>query len=117
MKKTNINLLTAAAAIALCMMTGCADTSDSGNTANVNAKSSVSASAETGTLSEDQAASASASEDLFSKRDLEQTADTSDAKTIEVKDGETIDITEEGVYTISGSAKNCTIRIKIYTRS
>ena len=49
--------------------------------------------------------------DLFSERDLQQTADTSDAKEITVADGEIIDITEAGVYVVSGSAKNCTIKV------
>lgn len=50
--------------------------------------------------------------DLFSKRDLEQEADTSDAETLSLADGKTIDITAAGVYIISGSAKNCTIRVE-----
>ena len=50
--------------------------------------------------------------DLFSKRDLEQEADTSDAEALSLSDGKTIDITDEGVYIISGSAKNCTIRVE-----
>ncbi len=49
--------------------------------------------------------------DIFSERDLSQTADTSEAKNITVSDGKTIDITDEGVYIISGSAKNCTLKI------
>ena len=52
-----------------------------------------------------------ADSDLFTKRDLEQTADTSEAKSITVADNKTIDISSEGVYTISGSAENCTVRI------
>ena len=52
-----------------------------------------------------------ADSDLFAKRDLEQTADTSEAKSITVADNKTIDISSEGVYTISGSAENCTVRI------
>ena len=47
----------------------------------------------------------------YTKRDLEQTADTSDAKTISVTDGETISITSEGVYVISGTAEDCTIKV------
>ncbi len=47
----------------------------------------------------------------FTERDLEQTADTSEAQVITVSDNKIIDITEEGVYTVSGTAKNCTIRI------
>ena len=49
--------------------------------------------------------------ELFSSRDLKQTADTSSAKKITVSDGKTIDITAEGVYIISGTAKNCTIKV------
>ena len=50
--------------------------------------------------------------ELFTKRDLAQTADTSDAQHLTVTDGETIDITAEGVYVISGTAENCTVRVK-----
>lgn len=49
--------------------------------------------------------------DMFSKRDLNQTADLSEAKSLTVSDGETIDITEAGVYVISGSASDCTIKV------
>ena len=49
--------------------------------------------------------------DIFSERDLKQTADTSSAQTITVSDGKTIDITAEGVYIIKGTAKNCTIKV------
>lgn len=49
--------------------------------------------------------------DLFSARDLKQTADTSKAVTLTVADGKTINITEEGIYVIKGSAKNCTIKV------
>ena len=48
---------------------------------------------------------------LFTNRDLEQTADRSDAKTLTLKDGETVEITEAGVYVLSGSAENCTVKI------
>lgn len=49
--------------------------------------------------------------ELFTTRDLKQTADTSKAQTITVADGKTINITEEGIYVIKGSAKNCTIKV------
>ena len=52
------------------------------------------------------------SQDVFSDRDLTQTADTSSAQSITVSDGQTISITEEGVYVIKGTASNCTIRIE-----
>ena len=48
----------------------------------------------------------------YTERELEQTADTSEAKNISVSDDTTIDITEEGVYTISGTAENCTVRVE-----
>ena len=41
--------------------------------------------------------------DLFTDRDLNQTADTSSAKTVSVADGQTINITEEGNYTINNN--------------
>lgn len=49
--------------------------------------------------------------DLYTERDLQQTADTSSAKSVTISDGQTIDITEEGVYVISGTAKNCTVKV------
>ena len=55
--------------------------------------------------------SALKSEDLFTSRDLEQTADLSEAEAISLKDGENISITEEGVYVLSGSAKNVTVTV------
>ena len=51
------------------------------------------------------------SEELFTKRDLEQTPDLSEAKTITLADETEIDITEEGVYLLQGSAKNCLVLV------
>ncbi|MBR5976216.1 MAG: carbohydrate-binding domain-containing protein, partial [Clostridia bacterium] len=45
----------------------------------------------------------------FTDRDLEQVADTSDATSYTLEDGKDITITEEGVYVVSGSAKNAMI--------
>ena len=50
-------------------------------------------------------------DNMFSARDLEQTAYTTDAKKVELSDNKTIDITEEGVYIVSGTASNCTIKV------
>ena len=55
--------------------------------------------------------------DLFTNRDLEQNPDLSDAKSITVSDGQTINITEEGTYIISGTASNCTIKVEVDTES
>ena len=51
-------------------------------------------------------------EDLFTDRDLLQTADLSSAQNITVSDGETIALTEAGIYILSGSAKDCTITVE-----
>jgi hypothetical protein len=51
-------------------------------------------------------------EELFSDRDLEQTADLTDAVQYTVSDGEDITITAEGVYVISGSASDVTIFVE-----
>ena len=50
--------------------------------------------------------------ELFTGRDLEQNVNTSNATKYTVSDGENITITTEGVYLISGIAKNVTIYIE-----
>ena len=50
--------------------------------------------------------------ELFSERDLEQSPDLASAKTITVSDGKTINITEEGIYVIKGTATDCTIKVE-----
>lgn len=50
-------------------------------------------------------------DDYFSDRDLEQAADTSNAKQIAVSDGQDVEITEAGVYVISGTASDVTIKV------
>ena len=49
--------------------------------------------------------------DLFSDRDLRQEADLSNAKSLTVSDGAALTITEEGVYVLSGTAKDCTVTV------
>ncbi len=49
--------------------------------------------------------------DMFTDRDLRQTADLSDATYYTVSDGEDIEITSEGVYVLSGTAKNVTVTV------
>ena len=108
-------------------MTGCGKNSSvSENTSTgTNAKSGISGSAETAekTVKADKTSSENTDsaevkqlsnntqETTFTERDLEQTADTSEAQKITVADNKIIDITDEGVYTINGSAENCTIRV------
>ena len=50
--------------------------------------------------------------DLFTDRDLEQTADVSEATTYTVSDGQTINITSDGVYVITGTASNASIIVE-----
>jgi hypothetical protein len=50
--------------------------------------------------------------DLFSSRDLEQTADLSEATNITVKSGEDVTITAAGVYVLSGTATDATVIIE-----
>lgn len=68
-----------------------------------------SASSETASIEQ---LSDNSSDETYTKRDLAQVADTSDATAVTVSDGNTINITEEGVYVISGSAEDCTIRVE-----
>ena len=51
-------------------------------------------------------------EDVFTERDLLQTPDLSEAQYLTASDGETLSITEAGIYVISGSAEDCTIRVE-----
>ena len=88
-------------------------TTDKNNTEETSKK--VSSSSEGSTVTTEFTANTSGiidTTDLFSKRDLAQTADTSDAQTIQVSDGQTINITEAGTYVISGTATNCTIKVE-----
>ena len=47
--------------------------------------------------------------DMFTSRDLEQEADLSEAQNYTISDGQTIEITSEGVYVITGTAANASI--------
>lgn len=50
--------------------------------------------------------------ELFTTKDLEQNVNTTNATKYTVSDGEKINITSEGVYVISGTAKNVTIYVE-----
>ena len=50
--------------------------------------------------------------DLFSDRDLAQTADTSSAVQIALTDGQDVTISEEGVYLVTGNASDATIIVE-----
>ena len=53
----------------------------------------------------------SSSDEWYSDRDMEQSPDTSDAQTIEMADGQTLSITEEGTYILKGTASDCTVLV------
>ena len=49
--------------------------------------------------------------ELFTSRDLTQTADLSEAVACEVSDGSDIHISSEGVYVLTGQASNATVYV------
>ena len=49
---------------------------------------------------------------LFTSRDLTQTADLTNSKTVTASDGNTVTITEAGVYLITGNARNFTVKVQ-----
>ncbi len=80
------------------------------NSSDSNSSGSASSgSASSGTEETAAALTAEGSSEEFTDRDLEQTADTSEAKSLTASDGQDIEITEEGVYVISGTASESTI--------
>lgn len=92
----------------------------SADTSSSSASSSGTASGSTQSVTASFTASTSGkidTTDIFSNRDLKQTADLSDAVYLTVSDGKTVSITEAGIYVISGSASNCTIRIETDSES
>ena len=129
MKNTKVRaiLLAAVLAVSLC---GCTTGSASASTPSASAAQSISANASgaaassTASAKTSQAASTantttvrSASggildtSDLFTDRDLSQSADLADATYLTVANGQDISITDEGVYVISGTASGCTITV------
>ena len=111
MKKISSYIITGILTASL--LTACA--SATGNTASsqsVNAEQAVySSGASTASLTTATSSTATDTSELFSKRDLNQTADTSEAVSIEVSDNKIYTISDEGVYVITGEAENCTIKI------
>lgn len=109
--------ITKAIALALAV-SGCAIFTLHGLTTTASADDSVHADSvlvSSATRSVSTASSGSAllnSEELFTSRDLEQTADLSEAQTITLTDGQQITISSEGVYILQGSAKNASVIVE-----
>lgn len=112
MKK--IYMYSVMAAMFAAAVTGCGSKTNTESTSSADTKvktAVVAEEKETGSLT--QLSNIEETEEAtYTKRDLEQTTDTSEAENITVSDNDTIDITEEGVYIISGTAENCTIRVE-----
>lgn len=102
------------AAIFAAAVTGCGNNSNTESTASVDNKARTDVVSEKEeTASVNQISNIERNEETtYTERDLEQTADTSEAQYIAVSGDEDIDITEEGVYVISGTAEDCTIKVE-----
>ena len=101
---------TGAAALALAMvlsLAACGTTKSTG--ASAGASGDAPAVASTANVVADGATDV---RDLFTDRDLTQTPDLSDAESLTVSDGDTLTITDEGVYVLSGSAENAQIVVE-----
>jgi len=85
-------------------LTGCGNSTNNNSSSNTNSNTSSNTSSNTGSTLLSKS-------DIFTSRDLEQDVDTTDATNYQVNDNENINITSEGTYVISGSAKNVTINI------
>ena len=96
------------------LLSGCGSTAAQ-SIENVKVSTAQAAADATGTAAEKTpsattaATLAAADSELFTARDLAQTADLSEARTLTVSDGETLTITEAGVYILSGSAENACV--------
>ena len=118
MKKKALALGLASLILAGALLSGCGIVSSSGaqSTESVGAypagQSDAVSTATSLPADSTAAASAEAESELFSKRDLAQTADLSEATFITLTDSETVTITEAGVYVLSGSAKEAQVAVK-----
>ena len=87
-------------------------TAASTNKTTASTTTSTSTTAEITTTANVTSTGALDASEFFSKRDLKQTADMSEATYYTVTDGQTITITAEGVYVLTGSAENAQIIVE-----
>ena len=94
-------------------LASCSESSSARSTAQTSSSAVQSGSESSGASSDASAVITDTADksELFTDRDLEQTADTSKATTIDLADSKTIDITQEGIYILKGTAKNCTVKV------
>ena len=108
MKKRTIAGITAAMLLsAAVLLVGC------GSAAGTLRETAASQSVSTSSVAALTAVTRSDTEsELFTSRDLSQEADTGEAAAIVILDGQTVTITEAGVYVLTGSAKNATVVVE-----
>ena len=117
-KKKNIRIYIAALlAVQLLMLpfSGCASSDSASYAGTADTSVSVTALVDDGetsaaTVVKTSSAGLSA-DDLFTERDLQQTADLSEAKELVLRSGKTLTISGAGVYHVTGSAEDCTILV------
>lgn len=114
-RKSKILLISALAALTLA---GCGNQTSTSITSTVSTTTSSTVSSGTtssGTSSNSTAVSLNTmldTTDMFSTRDLEQTADLTGAEYITLTSGKDVTITKEGVYVISGNVTEVTITVE-----
>ncbi len=109
MKNKKVMAMIMAAIIA--SLTACGTTSSvtTNLTEEAGARPGKAAGAEAGTAEQKEEIN---TEDMFSERDMEQSPDLSEAERIEVSDNKNVTIDTEGIYVISGEAKETTIYVE-----
>ena len=119
MKKTNAVAKTYASKACTAMLAavlglglvGCGSGGTQANQSGAQAAQTVTSSAIATSAQSDSSATSVESGDVYTERDLEQTADLSGATKYTLENGKDITITEEGVYVLSGTATNATVTV------
>lgn len=112
MNTTNIKKLQVLTLVPLLMMsTACASASVTEDAASGNEPAVKETVTEESAAAVTASAAVTAKTEYFTERDLEQTPDLTDAVRYTVSDGQDINISEEGVYVLSGSAKEVTVTV------
>ena len=107
------SLLKYTAVLSLILSAGC--TADSQEQDTVPEETANTNSPETNTVSPSAAPASSgtiSADSVFTDRDLKQTADLSQAIALDVQDNQEITITKEGIYLLSGTASEYTVRVE-----
>ncbi|MBR5421667.1 MAG: carbohydrate-binding domain-containing protein [Lachnospiraceae bacterium] len=105
---------------AVCTLTACgqAASQDSGNDTETQVEIGTTQSAKaestsgTVTTADTNVFDGIDTDELFTKRDLEQSPDLTDAVYLMAEDGKEITIDAEGIYVLSGDARNCTVCVE-----